>query len=134
MDDALVIDSPDGKIVVTLVSIQGDKIRLGIEAPRKIPVHRGEVIEAIQAGRPPKSQARAGKAFVKLALSDEQGDWLDRLAEHLQLDAKSTSTRERLIGEILDTVIALDLHGQDLHSIGELLAGLPGNGKKIHPK
>ena len=35
-------------IVVTVLSIQGDKVRLGIEAPREMPVHRNEVHERIQ--------------------------------------------------------------------------------------
>ncbi|HEX5105512.1 MAG TPA: carbon storage regulator CsrA [Pirellulaceae bacterium] len=35
-------------IVVTIVDIRGDKVRLGIEAPTAIPVHRQEVYEAIQ--------------------------------------------------------------------------------------
>ena len=35
-------------IVVTVLSIQGDKVRLGIEAPREMPVHRQEVHERIQ--------------------------------------------------------------------------------------
>jgi len=35
-------------IVVTVVEIQGDKVRLGIEAPRDVPVHRSEVYAAIQ--------------------------------------------------------------------------------------
>ena len=37
-------------IVVTVLSIQGDKVRLGIEAPREMPVHRQEVYERIQNG------------------------------------------------------------------------------------
>jgi len=36
-------------IVVTIVEIRGDKVRLGIEAPKDIPVHRSEVYSAIQA-------------------------------------------------------------------------------------
>jgi carbon storage regulator len=36
------------KVVVTIVDIRGDKVRLGIEAPGEIPVHRQEVYEAIQ--------------------------------------------------------------------------------------
>jgi carbon storage regulator len=35
-------------IVVTIVDIRGDKVRLGIEAPKEVPVHRQEVYEAIR--------------------------------------------------------------------------------------
>ncbi|REJ66870.1 MAG: carbon storage regulator [Planctomycetota bacterium] len=34
-------------IVVTIVDVRGDKVRLGVEAPREVPVHREEVHEAI---------------------------------------------------------------------------------------
>jgi carbon storage regulator len=36
------------QIKITIVDIRGDKVRLGIEAPTEIPVHRQEVYEAIQ--------------------------------------------------------------------------------------
>ena len=35
-------------IVITIVDIRGDKVRIGIEAPAEIPIHRHEVYEAIQ--------------------------------------------------------------------------------------
>jgi len=35
-------------VVVTIVDIRGDKVRLGIDAPQDIPVHRREVYEAIK--------------------------------------------------------------------------------------
>lgn len=34
-------------IVLTIVEVRGDKIRLGIEAPREVPVHRKEIRDAI---------------------------------------------------------------------------------------
>jgi len=34
--------------VITVVDIRGDKVRLGIDAPKEVPVHRQEVYEAIQ--------------------------------------------------------------------------------------
>jgi carbon storage regulator len=42
-------------IKITVVDIRGDKVRLGIEAPSEIPVHRQEVYEAIQ-----REQQRTG--------------------------------------------------------------------------
>jgi len=35
-------------IVVTVVEIRGDKVRLGIDAPKEVPVHRREVYEKIK--------------------------------------------------------------------------------------
>lgn len=41
-----------GEIVLTIVEIRGDKVRVGVEAPKDISVHRGEVQDAIDnAGR-----------------------------------------------------------------------------------
>jgi carbon storage regulator len=36
-------------IKITIVQIKGDKVRIGIEAPRDIEVHREEVYKAIRA-------------------------------------------------------------------------------------
>ena len=35
-------------IRVVVVEIRGDKVRLGIEAPKEVPVHRREVYDAIK--------------------------------------------------------------------------------------
>lgn len=42
-------------IVITVVEVRGDKVRLGIVAPRDVAVHREEVYEAIHGTKPPIS-------------------------------------------------------------------------------
>ena len=44
-DQAIVIGD---SIRITIVDVRGDKVRLGIDAPRDIAVHREEVYDAIQ--------------------------------------------------------------------------------------
>ena len=44
-DESIIIGD---NIVVTIVDVRGDKVRLGIEAPREVSVHRRVVYEAIQ--------------------------------------------------------------------------------------
>ncbi len=45
-------------VIVTIVDIRGDKVRLGIDAPQDIPVHRQEVYEAIQRENRKSAQLR----------------------------------------------------------------------------
>lgn len=40
-----------GNIVVKVVEVRGDKVRLGIVAPKGVPVHRAEVQEAINKAK-----------------------------------------------------------------------------------
>lgn len=35
-------------VVVQVLQVQGDKVRLGIEAPQEVPVHRFEVAQRIE--------------------------------------------------------------------------------------
>jgi len=42
-----------GGISVTVVRIQGDKVRLGVDAPLDIAVHREEVLRRLESGRGP---------------------------------------------------------------------------------
>ncbi len=44
-DEKIVIGD---KITIMVIEIRGDKVRLGIDAPRDITVHREEVYEAIK--------------------------------------------------------------------------------------
>lgn len=36
------------EVEITIVDVRGDKVRLGITAPKHIPVHRREIYDAIQ--------------------------------------------------------------------------------------
>jgi carbon storage regulator len=48
IDERIVIVTPEGhKIEVCLVSVLGEKARIGVEASRDIAVHRKEVYDAI---------------------------------------------------------------------------------------
>jgi carbon storage regulator len=38
----------DGRIVVTIVRLDGEMVKVGIEAAREVPVHRREVYDEIQ--------------------------------------------------------------------------------------
>jgi carbon storage regulator len=55
-------------VVVTVVEIRGDKVRLGIVAPKDVPVHREEVYEAIHGAKP-----AAAVAAVKAADAEVHG-------------------------------------------------------------
>jgi carbon storage regulator len=58
-DESIIIGD---NIVVTIVDIRGDKVRLGIDAPREVSVHRREVYEAIQRENEQAARIRADDA------------------------------------------------------------------------
>src|SRR5690349_706677 len=94
-------------VVVTVVEIRGDKVRLGVVAPKEVPVHRQEVYDAIHIDRtwapppPPPPPARPTspeeQAFVQVVVAEPAdaglrlifADWLeergDPLGEYLRL-------------------------------------------------
>lgn len=37
------------EITMTVIEVRGDQVRLGIDAPRDVPVHRKELLEQIRA-------------------------------------------------------------------------------------
>ena len=54
------------EIEITVVDIRGDKVRLGIVAPRDVSVHREEVYEAIHGAKPtPPAQPGQPAVVVK---------------------------------------------------------------------
>ncbi len=48
-NESIIIDLGNGEIAeVEIVDVRGDKVRLGITAPRSVAVHRREIYDAIQ--------------------------------------------------------------------------------------
>jgi len=47
-------------IVITVIDIRGDKVRLGIQAPVEIPVHRKEVYDAIHRNKEKEASGATG--------------------------------------------------------------------------
>jgi carbon storage regulator len=58
-DESIIIGD---NVIVTIVDVRGDKVRLGIEAPREISVHRREVYEAIQRENQQAAQIQPDEA------------------------------------------------------------------------
>jgi carbon storage regulator len=53
-DESIIIGDD---VEITIVDVRGDKVRLGINAPKNITVHRKEVYEAIQREKAEKKEA-----------------------------------------------------------------------------
>jgi carbon storage regulator len=49
-------------ITIVVVEIRGDKVRLGVEAPKEVPVHRREVYDAIKRGESEKKAQTEAEA------------------------------------------------------------------------
>ena len=67
-------------ITIVVVEIRGDKVRLGVEAPKEVPVHRREVYEAIHragnngplgSGQVGSEATKQGEAAKKWPAKDE---------------------------------------------------------------
>jgi len=43
-------------VVITVVEVRGDRVRLGIEAPQEVPIHRSEVHAAIRKEQSEQSE------------------------------------------------------------------------------
>ena len=76
-------------IVVTVVDIRGDKVRLGIDAPADVPVHRSEVYDAI------KREGKKKPSAIMLSLPPEA----------LAVVEKMAADRRQDVGEFLSAWI-----------------------------
>ena len=43
-NESIVINN---EITITIIEVRGDKVRVGVEAPRDVPVHRKEIYDII---------------------------------------------------------------------------------------
>ncbi len=62
----------DGRIHVRIVRVEGDVVKLGIEAPMDVPVHRQEVYDEIQRSNQ-QALTRQTSALPKLAKGGPSG-------------------------------------------------------------
>jgi len=62
-NEALVIDNC---IEVTILDIKGDQVKLGISAPKEIPIYRKEVYLQIQAANKAAMEAEGLEALKKI--------------------------------------------------------------------
>jgi carbon storage regulator len=60
------------EVEITIVDVRGDKVRLGITAPKHIPVHRREIYDAIQ-----REKAQKIDGGVQAGSKDEQPETAD---------------------------------------------------------
>ena len=70
------------EIAVTVVEIRGDKVRIGVDAPRTMAVHRQEVFDKIE---------RTGSAEPSRAVESAAETLLRRYAKWLQLEIDLSS-------------------------------------------
>lgn len=56
-DEQIVIND---NIVITIVDVRGDRVRIGIDAPTEVSVHRREVYNQIQRQKEADKQQRSG--------------------------------------------------------------------------
>lgn len=83
-DERIFIGEGPNRITLLVVEIRGDKVRLHIDAPRDVPVHREEVFEAIQREKLPVAEAAtnepcglAGAGYETKRVKQQTNQWLD---------------------------------------------------------
>ena len=66
-------------VEIIIVDVRGDKVRLGITAPKCIPVHRREIYDAIQREKTEKKESEKQQGKEPQAKKEEKtGDQQDQ--------------------------------------------------------
>jgi len=108
-DESILVDR---NIEITVVEIRGDKVRLGVSAPKEVPVHRREVYESIHgiaAGfaeasgnqAAPQSAGRDSEETALVAVEANQLALLDRLRQAIHDETGAAPRRDETLGAIL---------------------------------
>ena len=93
-NDSIIIGD---SIRVLVVEIGEDMVRLGIDAPREVPVHRREVYEALHGN--PTRQTR-----VRVTLEPEHVQLVDRIRDVMRRRSGIAPSRDEVIAGLLDGV------------------------------
>jgi carbon storage regulator len=105
-DESLVINDD---ITVTVIEIRGDKVRLGLQVPRHVSVHRREVYEAIMA-RSDGMPARTSAPPTTITLTEGQVALLERVRTSIGLSGGPEPTLEQALGMLFDAVEEAEEH------------------------
>jgi carbon storage regulator len=103
-DESIVIGD---NIVVTVIDIRGDKVRLGIELPADMPLHRKEVYDAIRrhdAATPTPSPSSSAAPPPHIA--QPQADKLDRFVAILEVKVGVPITRAIVVQALREAGLA----------------------------
>jgi carbon storage regulator len=96
------------EIEISVLSVMGDKVRIGIQAPRSVPVYRREVYVAIQSER---EDARRGE------LEDASRGELENVLEGEREDAIQREHEDAIHGEHEDELFAADGSTREYRSL-----------------
>ena len=88
-------------ITIVVVEIRGDKVRLGVEAPKEVPVHRREVYDAIKRGEQEADPKTAAKLL--LAISLRIAARMRETADKVKLYAQLTQAMQQEIDALMPT-------------------------------
>lgn len=110
-DESILVDR---HIEITVVEIRGDKVRLGITAPKEVPVHRREVFEAIHGAdaldnapcASASDMASAGEADKSSSIDLPRSllALLDRLCNSIGAHCGVAPRREQTLAAILAAI------------------------------
>ena len=86
-------------ITIVVVEIRGDKVRLGVEAPKEVPVHRREVYDAIQ-----HVLTTAKESGIRAGLHCMAPDYIKKMYD-CGFDFASLSNDVRLLTQVVTSQI-----------------------------